>query len=112
MIVEAIEALRARLTAAGLRAVVDERNLNPPAVWIRPPTLTYTFGGGADVAWQLIAVVPDTGASTALAALDELVEQIRAALDGEITTAAATAVAGSDSGSPLPAYRLTYTSDV
>ena len=111
MIVTAVTDLVDRLRLGDVRAVADERDVNPPCVLVRPPTLLYTFGGGAQAGWELIAVVPDTGTGPALAALDVLVDAARAALSGDVTTATPTSYA-QEQGAPLPAYRLTLRSDL
>lgn len=68
------------LTAAGVRATLDERDVNPPCVLVRPPILTYRFGRGADAEWTYWLIVPDAGKSNAIAALGELIEAAQAAL--------------------------------
>jgi len=112
MITQAMQALVDRLAAGGVRACTDERDLNPPAVLIRPPALSWQFGGCVSGDWTLLAAVPDTGTGPSLAALDELITATQAALGGEIVAGAPAALRTSDSGSPLPAYRLTFTADL
>jgi hypothetical protein len=111
MIIEATRAMVARLTAAGVPAALDERDLTPPGVLVQPPELTYRFGGCAEATWTLLAAVPNSGTGPALVALSDLVERARAALGGEITGAVPATVTTSD-GPPAPAYRLTLSTDI
>lgn len=105
--------LIARLTAAGVRATDDERNMNPPAVFVPAPAVAFRFGGRCWTGtWQLIAVVPDAGRTANLHALGQLVGDAVAALAGEIADARPVSFAGVESAPPLPAYALTYTQEV
>ncbi|MET0996217.1 MAG: hypothetical protein ABWY20_20015 [Mycobacterium sp.] len=97
-----------RLRAAGIRATLDERDINPPAVWIKPPTLTFRFGKGWTATWTVQAVVPDTGRNVALAALGTLVEAVQAALGGAAQTALPIALLIPGGAAPLPGYELTF----
>jgi hypothetical protein len=107
-IVLAQDAILARLTAAGIRAATDERDLNPPCVLVGPPVLAFRFGRpGWDGEFRLIAVVPDSGRDTATAALDELVGAVAAALGGALLAGTPTQLSGLDGAPPLPAYELT-----
>lgn len=99
----------ARLLSAGIRATDDERDVNPPAVFVPAPALTYSFGRRRfDAVWELIAVVPDAGRHPNLIALGELINQVQDALDGSCTSARPVSFAGVDQAPPLPGYALTY----
>lgn len=113
MIIEAMRAMVDRLTAAGVRACLDKRDLNPPGVMVLPPHVTYdrVAGDCGTAVWQLLVAVPDTGSGPALPVLSELVEQTRAALGYEVTAAIPTTVTTSD-GPPGPAYQLTLSTDI
>lgn len=103
-------AIVADLRAAGIRATVDERELNPPAVFVAPPALTYRFGkGGWDASWTLSAVVPDNGRRPALAALGDLVTDVQAALSGRVVAGRPVDLFVPGGAAPLPAYELTFT---
>lgn len=106
-IVVAQDAIVQRLVAAGIRAVTDERDLNPPCVLVGAPVIAFRFGRPAwDGEFRLMAVVGDSGRTTATAALDALVGDVAAALPGLITGTPAT-LTGLDGSPPLPAYELT-----
>ena len=104
----AAAAIVARLKAAGLRATVDERDINPPAVWVKPPTLVFRFGKGWSAAWTLQAVVPDTGRNNALAALGALIEKVQTAMDWAVVTATPIALIIPGGAAPLPGYEMTF----
>lgn len=101
-----------RLTRAGLRAALDERDLNPPAVIVQPPALTYRFGRGADASWTAHAVVPNTGRGPALRALGELVDRVVAALGGLPVQGRPFDLLVPEFSAPLPAYELTWTARI
>lgn len=74
------------LTEGGVRATLDERDVNPPCVLVRPPVLTYRFGRDVAAEWTYWLIVPDAGKSSAIAALGELVEAAAAALRFTVVT--------------------------
>lgn len=101
------------LTAGGVRAAADLRDLNPPGVLVRPPEVRWRFGkdrGGAD--WVLWAIVPDAGTSAALAGLGELLEKTQAALGGLVVAGRPIDVQAVDGAGTLPAYELTFSTDL
>jgi hypothetical protein len=68
------------LSAAGVRATLDERDVNPPCVLVRPPVISYRFGRDSAAEWTYWLIVPDSGKSASVAALGELIEAAQAAL--------------------------------
>lgn len=109
---DANAAVVARISAAGIRATVDERDVNPPAVFVPAPAITYRFGRCWVATWELVAVVPDAGRPANLHALGDLIDATVAALGGEVTNARPVSFAGVDQAPPLPGYALTYTQEV
>lgn len=106
----AAQAVVDKLMAAGIQATVDERDLNPPAVLVAVPLLTYRFGKSCwDAQFTLAAVVTNSGRAAALGNLSTLLNQVTAALGGIPVTARAIDLTVPDQGAPLPAYELTYT---
>jgi hypothetical protein len=99
-----------QLVAAGVRATLDGRDLNPPAVLVRPPTVTYRFGRGGDADWEAWAVVGDLGSRQALDALSTLLEAVSAALVRPVQ-ARPDVISGAD-GSTVPAYVLTWSGKI
>lgn len=101
-----LEALR----TAGIRAVVDGRDVNPPAVQLRAPTLRYRFGRGCTEAdWTARLILPNTGQREALAAALPLLAAIQEALSGAVVEATPADWDLPDGGGPAPGYELTWT---
>lgn len=102
-----VDTVVAALVAAGLHATDDQRNLNPPGVYVTPPIITWDKLAGYTAALDLYAVVGATGRHEALAALGPLVDQVRAvwpARDGFPVD-----LQPLDGIDPMPAYRLPIT---
>ena len=98
------------LDAAGIRSAVDGRDINPPAVQLRAPTLTYRFGRGCvEAAWTARLILPNNGQRTALAEALPLLQRIQDALEGAVVTATPTDFELPDGGGPVPGYTLTWT---
>lgn len=106
----AAQAVVDRLMAAGIQATLDERDLNPPAVLVAIPLMSFRFGkGGWDAQFTLAAVVSNSGRAAALANLSTLVTDIHQAMGGAPVTARAIDLMVPDQGAPLPGYELTFT---
>jgi hypothetical protein len=97
------------LTAAGISATTDPRDLNPPAVLVPPPSIDWRFGRGADATFEIVCAVVDTGAAGALPAVSALVDDVQTALRGAVTGGRPAALDTGSGGPPLPAYTLTLT---
>lgn len=109
----AAQAVVDRLMAAGVQATVDERDLNPPAVLVTVPLLSYRFGKESWTAqFTLAAVVPNSGRATALGGLSVLLDQVAAAMGAAPVTARAIDLLVPDQGAPLPGYELIYNSRI
>jgi hypothetical protein len=110
-LLEAVTQLVERLSDNGIRAAVDTRDLNPPAVLVIPPDMAWRFARDTwDATWRLLLVVPNTGSGQDLVALDALIGQVRDALGGAPTTGVARTVSIDGAHDPLPAYELSWTS--
>jgi hypothetical protein len=103
----AVEAIVAGLIAAGIDATDDNRNLNPPCVYVAAPIVQWDRLDGYTMQIDLFAAVPNMGRGDALTAL----------LGPDGIVPATRAVWGTDAGypvdllvpdqtDPLPAYRL------
>jgi hypothetical protein len=108
----AVDAVVDTLTAAGIRATADIRDLNPPAVLVAPPDIAWRFGRGADATWRVVAAVGNTAAGPAITGLSELVDQVQAALAGAVTGGRPVDLSSPDGGAPLPGYELTFTTRI
>jgi hypothetical protein len=100
-----------RLTAAGIRAVADVRNVNPPCVYVTPPQIAWRFGKQyADLGWTIAVIVPNTGRDVALKNLGPLIGATVDALAATpVTDGRPIDITGTDGASPMPAYELTFT---
>lgn len=103
------QAMVDHLVARGMRAAVDHRDLNPPAVWVTVPTARPRFGGCWQVDHRLLLVSPDSGTRTAVATLSDLLADTVAALDGLPVQTRPTQVPPLHGGDALPALELTFT---
>jgi hypothetical protein len=109
---QALRAVVDQLTAAGLRATADSRNLNLPAVFVKSPTLDFRFKGGTwEGTWTAYALVPDNGPVPAADALGDLVERTQTALAGRVTRAQAVDFV-TEEGVTVPGYELTFTTRI
>jgi hypothetical protein len=95
------------LTAAGISATRDERDVNPPCVLVPAPAVMWAFRGWSGT-WQLILTVPDAGPADNVRALSALIDATYAALAGEVVDAAPSSFPGVDGSPPLPAYVIRY----
>lgn len=99
-----------QLTAAGIRATVDPRNVVPPCVLFNPPdsvALNIGCGGTAQMSAVLLASGPGQGDAwqTLEAALPAVLAHVPAE---EVRSTAYTL----DDSGPMPAYELIWTSTV
>lgn len=102
-----------RLKAAGIRATADPRDLNPPAVYVAPPELSFRFAKLTyDASWTLAAVVPNVGRKQALDLLGPLIESVLAVFPAITGGRAVDLTGGLDGGGPQPAYELTMTTRI
>ena len=99
---------REKLLAAGIRGVIDGRDVNPPAVLVRPPTIHYRFGRGAHACdWEARLYLPDSGTEQALKAALPLIDQVQTALQGAVVDATPADFQLADGGT-APGYILTW----
>lgn len=93
------------LHAAGIRASTDPRDLDLPAVWITPETIsTPTLAGDPlAVTWTAYAIAPDTGDPTDH--LSRLVDDLTALFPG-LTFHSAGIVVANQSPDPLPSLQF------
>lgn len=103
-------ALADALTAAGVPAAIDPRDVTPPAVWVHLGTWSYDTldGGCTDAQVILDLVAPDSGVTDAMGLLDDLETDVVTVLGPPRDPCVAATIQLPDSGTQLPAYRLTY----
>jgi hypothetical protein len=98
-----------RLTAGGVRAYLDERDVNPPCVFVTPPAVAWRFGRGDFTAtFTVWAVTGAAGRNVDLTNLGALLEQAAAALGFAAVTAEPADLLLPHEAAPLPAYRMTW----
>lgn len=111
-VTDALDAIVSTLTAAGIRAVYDGRDANPPGVLLRPPTINTRFGRGYwDGEFTAWLMVPDTGMGPSLRALSDLLDHVQTALNFAAVTARPDEATLAD-GSTVPIYVITWTQRV
>lgn len=76
-----MESYRDALEAVGVRCALDPRDVNPPAVLIRPPVLNYRFGRGViGSAWTAWLFIPDAGTLDALRIAFPILDKVQGAM--------------------------------
>ena len=101
------------LTAAGVRCALDARDVNPPSVLIRPPTLSYRYGRGCvGASWAAWVFLPDAGQLDALRVGFPLLDTIHAALAdiGVAILQAEPADFQTPDGATVPGFALNWNS--
>lgn len=83
MITEAVTFVSDRLTAAGINATTDPRDLNLPGAWVTPGefTLSRLQKAAGEVEVIIALVAPDAGGIETLNILDDLLTK---AIDAEV----------------------------
>ena len=100
MISEAFEHVVAQLTAAGVAATADPRDLALPGILVGLHSVTRSLDGSAEVRVRLLAVAPDNGAPARH--LDGLLDAV-----GVVGLVEAVAITlPNHSPAPLPALEL------
>ncbi|MGW0247924.1 hypothetical protein ACWDYH_14950 [Nocardia goodfellowii] len=103
-----LEGLADELKAAGVRAAVDPRDLNPPCAWVVARSIAHELlGGGGTVAVEVYLIAPDSGAPQAYRTLTDLLDKALTVLEPDADTSLSEAVTLPGGGGPLPAFRLT-----
>jgi hypothetical protein len=105
----AMQGIVDELVAAGVRATLDARDVNPPCVLLRTPTLNWRFQkGGWDAGFEADLLVPDSGRRGALADVGNLISTVQEALNYRGVSARPEDFLLAD-GSTVPGYVLTWT---
>lgn len=101
------------LVEAGISATVDQRDLNPPGVFVPLPTLAYRFHkGDVTATWRPVAAVANTGRSQVLTELSALLGAVQDALGGIAVTAVPVDLPTTAEAGELPGYELTFTTRI
>ncbi|MFD8101941.1 hypothetical protein ACFV24_20580 [Nocardia fluminea] len=101
------------LRAQGLRANIDPVKLTPPCAWVTVTQVAHTrLGGCAEATVSVLLVTTDRPPPLAHASLGELLDKALAVVDPTEPTVTNEAVKLTDNGQPLPAYRITTTTEI
>lgn len=100
------------ISRAGVRCALDPRDINPPAVLIRPPSLDYRFGRGVIAGtWVAWLYLPDAGVLDALRNGFAILEDVYTAL-ASVGVAVMNAVPGdfqTADGGIMPGFTINWT---
>lgn len=102
---DVLEQLARALTAGGVQADADPRNLRPPCAWLSPRTLDPNIMTGGTVGVDVFLIARDNGAIAAHTALTDLLDKALAVVDADEPIQLDQSVTLS-TGGPLPAYRF------
>jgi len=109
----AVQGVLDRLLAHGIRAVNDERDINPPCVFVAPPVITWRFArNDFDAEFTIWCVTGAAGRNVDLVNLGELLDDVTAALQFAAVRGEPASLLVADQAAPLPAYRLTWSERV
>jgi len=109
----AVQAVVDRITAAGVRATLDERDINPPCVYVAPPAVTWRFGrADFDAEFTIWCVTGASGRNIDLVNLGDLLDRVTIALGFAPVRGDPADLVVPHQAAPLPAYRLTWTERV
>jgi hypothetical protein len=105
-----LDAVAAALTAGGVAAAIDPRDVTPPAAWVHLGPWTYDLLSGECLSAQLVVdlIATDAGVRAALGQLDDLETDTVTILGPPAGQVLATTLTLPDSPAALPCYRLTY----
>ncbi|MCP2281066.1 hypothetical protein [Nocardia amikacinitolerans] len=103
-----LDGLAVELRAAGVRASVDPRDLNPPCAWVVGRSIAHELlGGGGTVTADVFLIAPDAGVPQAYRTLTGLLDLALTVLEPDADTSLSESVTLPGGGGPMPAFRLT-----
>lgn len=112
-VADAVQGVVDRLLAVGIRATADERDINPPCVYVSAPAITWRFArNDFDADFTVWAVTGAAGRSVDLVNLGELLDDVTAALQFAAVRGEPADLLVPHQAAPLPAYRLTWSERV
>ena len=104
-IITSIEGYLDALRAAGIRATMDPRSVNPPCVLMTPPDFDLNVNCGGDAEFRAVILAPPPANLDAWRTLDDLAAQVAAVIPVERIRPSQYGV--DDSGA-IPALELTW----
>jgi hypothetical protein len=99
------------LNGHALRVTDDSNVVNPPAVWVPMPTLTFQFSKRCmEAEWSAFLVAPNTSTVSVSATLSALLDAVLGLYPFIDATPQPLTLPGG--GLPVPAYHLTWSSRI
>jgi hypothetical protein len=112
-VADAVQGVLDRLLAVGIRATNDERDINPPCVFVGPPAITWRFArNDFDADFTIWCVTGAAGRNVDLVNLGELLDAVTAALQFAAVRGEPNNLLVPEQAAPLPAYRLSWSERV
>jgi hypothetical protein len=113
VILSALAPIHQALVAAGLRVVEDPADINPPCVYLAPPTLRFRFGQGSyEVDQTLLLCSSNTVKRAQYEELSDLMARSQSALGHRMVTARPADIWTADQTAVLAAYEMTWTDTI
>ena len=113
LILEAIGPVLTALQGAGLRVFEDPKDVNPPCIYLAPPTLRFRFNrADYEIDFTLLLCSSNTTKSIQYQELSDLLMRAQAALGFPMVTARPADIWTADNTAVLAAYEMTWTDAV
>lgn len=113
VILSALAPIMAALQAAGLRVYDDAAAINPPCLYLAPPTMRFRFGArGYEADMVLLACSSNTVKRAQYEELSDLIERTQQALGARIVQARPADIWTADQSAVLAAYELSWTDTI
>jgi hypothetical protein len=112
-LLDPLEAILGALEAAGVRATIEIKDLNPPGCYLAPPDLEFRFRQGDYTAtYTLLVCAPNTSRRQQYAAMAELLAVVNGALGYRSPSARPVDVPTNDGTAVLLGYELSWSERV
>jgi hypothetical protein len=109
VLLDPAEEIIGKLEAAGIRATIDIKELNPPGCYLSPPELEFRFRQGDFTAtYTLLVCAPNTTRRLQYAAMSSLLFAVQRALGERSPTARPVDVPTNDGTAVLLGYELSW----
>lgn len=110
LILEAMGPIMTALQSAGLRVYEDPKDVNPPCVYMAPPTLRFRFNrADYEVDQTLVLCSSNTSKRAQYQELSDLLMKVQDALGFQAVTVRPADIWTADQSAVLAAYELTWT---
>jgi hypothetical protein len=113
VILEALQPIYTALVAAGLRVFLDPKEVNPPCVYLAPPTMRFRFRqGDYECDQTLLLCSGNTVQRAQYEELSDLLARSQSALGYRMVTARPADMWTADQTAVLAAYEMTWTDTI